>query len=85
MRPKHIESAKINNSKNIMPFGGAMLESHVADGEIPNFKGSVLLVRAASSEEAREILEKDIYVKSGVWDMSKAQIIPFKTALTPVL
>lgn len=69
---------------NIMPFGGAMLQSHVADGQVPNFKGSVLLVRADSVAEARQILDGDVYVAAKVWDMDKAQIIPFKTALTPV-
>lgn len=67
-----------------MPFGGAMLEAHVADGQVPSFKGSVLLVRADSAEECRTILDQDVYVKADVWDMEKAQIIPFKTALVPV-
>lgn len=61
-----------------------MLVSHVGEGEVPNFTGSVLLVRADSAAEARKILDGDVYVAAQVWDMEKAQIIPFKTALTPV-
>lgn len=52
-----------------------MLESHSTEGT-PSFKGSAVLLMAESEEQAREILSKDVYVRSGVWDMEKAQIIP---------
>jgi hypothetical protein len=38
--------------------------------------GSALVVKADSVEEVRALLEGDIYAKSGVWDVSKAQILP---------
>ncbi|KAJ5176328.1 uncharacterized protein N7482_002205 [Penicillium canariense] len=60
---------------------GAMLESHPAEGETPAFKGSMMLAVAESEAEVREILEKDIYTTSGVWDLANAQIIPFKSAV----
>lgn len=53
-----------------------MLESHPAEGEVPSFKGSMLLVVAENEAAVRSILEKDVYVRSGVWDMEKAQVIP---------
>jgi hypothetical protein len=37
-----------------------------------------MLLMAESEEQARELLKKDIYVRSGVWDLEKAQIIPVR-------
>lgn len=82
VRARHLENAKLANSKDVVAFAGAMLESH-GDAS-PKFKGSVLLVKANSESACRAILEGDVYVASEVWDLSKAQIIPFKTALTPI-
>lgn len=53
-----------------------MLESHPAEGEVPSFKGSMLLAVAENEAAVRTILENDIYARSGVWDMEKAQVIP---------
>jgi uncharacterized protein YciI len=61
-----------------------MLESHSTEGT-PSFKGSAMLLMAESEEQARELLKKDIYVRSGVWDLEKAQIIPFKSAVRTAL
>jgi hypothetical protein len=55
---------------------GAILESHPAEGENPAFKGSMLITLAESVEEVKEIISKDIYYSSGVWDLEKAQIMP---------
>ena len=71
------------NQQGIVPFAGAMIEDFVDHGQTPQFKGSVILVTASTSTEARELLERDIYNSKNVWDMSKVQIIPFKVALWP--
>lgn len=60
-------------------LAGAMLESHPAEGETPAFKGSMMLALASDEAEVRAILENDIYAHSGVWDLSKAQIIPVRS------
>jgi hypothetical protein len=54
------------------PFltGGILEEPH-KEGEAPKLKGSAFTTYAASREEVLEILEADIYTKSGVWDLSK--------------
>ena len=71
---------------NISPsVTGAMLESHPAEGETPAFKGSMMLAMAADEAEVRAILENDIYAHSGVWDLSKAQIIPVRCLALPSL
>lgn len=62
-----------------------MLESHPAEGETPAFKGSMMLALAADEAEVRAILENDIYAHSGVWDLSKAQIIPVRCVALPSL
>jgi len=53
-----------------------MLNAHPADGEVPSFKGSMMLAVAENEAQVLELLNKDIYTTSGVWDMEKAQIIP---------
>jgi hypothetical protein len=53
-----------------------MLNAHPADGETPSFKGSMMMAVAENEAQVLELLNNDIYVKSGVWDMEKAQIIP---------
>jgi len=81
VRPSHLNGAKPFVDSGIITIGGAMLESHPAAGETPVFKGSVLLVVGETSEDIKELLRKDVYTTSGVWDLDNVQIIPFKTAL----
>lgn len=56
--------------------GGAIFEKHPEEGKDALFKGSVIVYSANSAEEVRGIIDKDIYATSGVWDLSKAQILP---------
>lgn len=62
-----------------------MLEEPLKEGETPKMKGSAMLIGAKTEEEVIERLQKDAYVKGEVWDMSKVQIIPFKSALRKAL
>ena len=66
---------------------GAMLEEHIKEGDTapPKMKGSAMLIGARTKEEVIERLQKDIYVTGEVWDWSKVQIIPFKSALRKAL
>lgn len=53
-----------------------MLERHLGEGEDVPFKGSMIVYTGKSAEDIREAINGDIYAKSGVWDLEKAQIIP---------
>jgi hypothetical protein len=66
---------------------GAMLEEPIdpSSKEPPKMKGSAALIGAKTREEVVERLKKDVYVEGGVWDLSKVQIIPFKSAVRKAL
>ncbi|KAJ5570501.1 uncharacterized protein N7459_009931 [Penicillium hispanicum] len=81
VRPSHLEGVKPLVAAGSVVAGGAMLESHPAEGETPSFKGSMMLVVAETEAAALKILENDIYSRTGVWDLENAQIIPFKSAV----
>ena len=53
-----------------------MFNEHPKEGETPSFKGSALMVVAEDEQQARRLLEEDVYSKSGVWDLENTQIIP---------
>ena len=38
--------------------------------------GSAILANAVSKEEVLEVLKRDVYSTSGIWDWSKVQIYP---------
>ncbi|KAI1113025.1 hypothetical protein F5Y14DRAFT_452435 [Nemania sp. NC0429] len=46
-----------------------------------SFYGSSLICLASSKEEILELLSKDIYATSGVWDLDNVQIWPAKFAV----
>lgn len=59
-----------------------MLNHHPAEGETPSYKGSMMLVMGENEAEVRELLAKDIYATSGVWDLENAQIIPVRVVFS---
>lgn len=82
VRAKHLEGVKPLHSENKIIMGGAMFSHPPKDGEDPlPMVGSALLAYAESKEEVMEMIENDIYNKNGVWDLSKVQIWPFKSAV----
>ncbi len=60
-----------------------MLEEQPVEGQAgpPKMKGSAMVVQANSEKDVKDILESDIYARSGVWDVAKAQIIPVSIGL----
>jgi uncharacterized protein len=55
----------------------------VADASQWSFAGSTLIMVAVSADECRDVLRKDIYATSGVWDVDKAQIMPVSRCFSP--
>ncbi|KAH7355596.1 hypothetical protein BKA66DRAFT_446431 [Pyrenochaeta sp. MPI-SDFR-AT-0127] len=82
VRGEHLEGLKADRD-DFWLWGGAMLEEPIVPGDTnpPKMKGSAMLIGAKSKEEVVERLQKDVYTKGEVWDFSKVQIIPFKSAL----
>jgi uncharacterized protein len=85
VRPEHLSNLKPKIEAGIVVFGGAMLSEHPEEGQGPDMKGSVMLIKANSEQEIRDYLENDPYTKGGAWDISKATITPFKTAVRTAL
>lgn len=61
-----------------MTFGGATLDEPIQEGKQMKANGSAMLVQAATREEALKVVEGDVYVKSGVWDLSKVRSLILK-------
>ncbi len=55
---------------------GAILKQHPEEGKDAQFVGSMVVYAAENIEEVRDIISKDIYATSGVWDLEKVQIFP---------
>ncbi|PWY68951.1 hypothetical protein BO94DRAFT_503065 [Aspergillus sclerotioniger CBS 115572] len=76
VRPTHMAGVGPLVQAGKLVAGGAMLSSHPEEGEDLSFKGSMLIYTAETVEEVRQLVEADIYAKSGVWDMEKALVVP---------
>ncbi|GKT55930.1 YCII-related domain protein [Colletotrichum tofieldiae] len=81
VRPTHLADAQAHVGNGKMAVGGAMFAEHPTEGKTPSFKGSVFIYTVKDAEEAWELIRNDIYAKSDVWDLEKAQVIPFKSAV----
>ncbi|EFQ98852.1 hypothetical protein MGYG_01867 [Nannizzia gypsea CBS 118893] len=70
VRNTHLQNLGPILESGFLKMGGSTLDQHPAEGENPPpMNGSALVVAAESVEEIREILSKDIYATSGVWDV----------------
>ncbi|KAK2732036.1 hypothetical protein CKAH01_01982 [Colletotrichum kahawae] len=82
VKGRHYEGIKPLIESGRLVAGGAMLEKHPNDDATEaSFRGSVVVYTGESPEEVKAILENDIYATSGVWDLEKAQIIPYVSAV----
>ncbi|KNG85840.1 YCII-related domain protein [Aspergillus nomiae NRRL 13137] len=81
VRGQHLEGVRPLVANGTVVCGGGTVDSHPGPGETPSFNGSALIVLAESEAEVRELIAKDIYARSGVWDVEKAQVIPFMCAV----
>ncbi|KAK1569867.1 uncharacterized protein LY79DRAFT_594627 [Colletotrichum navitas] len=81
VRATHLAGAQAHAGNGKIALGGAMFGEHPTEGKTPSFKGSVIIYTAKDAEEAWELIRNDVYAKSDVWDLEKAQVIPFKSAV----
>lgn len=58
-----------------------MLATHPEEGKDLSFKGSMLVYMAENLEEVHQLINGDIYAKSGVWDLGKALVVPVSDSL----
>jgi len=84
-RSKHLEGIMPAHKQGTVPFGGSYLAAPPKEGETPQMLGSAIVVVAETEEQVRETLRNDIYARSGVWDVDKATVYPFKTAVRSAL
>ncbi|KAJ5904679.1 uncharacterized protein N7473_001595 [Penicillium subrubescens] len=61
--------------------GGAIFAEHPQEGKDAQFLGSVVVYTGENVEKVRELINSDIYAKSGVWDLEKVQIYPYIPAV----
>lgn len=62
------------NDSKAMVTVGAMLEEPYQEGAGLKIIGSAMMAHAATKEEVLEMIEKDIYIESGVWDLEKVRV-----------
>jgi hypothetical protein len=81
LRRKHLEGTtpEVNNGKIVL--GGAFMKDTWKDGETPPMMGSAMIYVAETKKQVLERMRIDIYTTSGVWDMDKVQIWPFRSAI----
>ncbi|KAL7273482.1 hypothetical protein RUND412_003657 [Rhizina undulata] len=85
-RPLHLQKAiPMIRNNDFLRFGGAYLKSHPETAEedpVDRMAGSFTVVVAESKEDVIKRLKEDPYTTEGVWDIEKARIWPFKTAVS---
>ncbi|KAI0913854.1 hypothetical protein F4824DRAFT_502887 [Ustulina deusta] len=82
VRAQHLEGIKPLAESGSVKTGGAILNEKPESEDATKFSfyGSTLVCVASSREEVLELLSKDIYTTSGVWDLDNVQIWPAKFA-----
>lgn len=81
LRSQHYADARALIESGVITFAGGVLEKHSTDGDNKDMTVTLFTVSVPTREEAREILERDVYTKEGIWDVSKAEIFLFKTGI----
>ncbi|KAL9063605.1 MAG: hypothetical protein Q9157_008160 [Trypethelium eluteriae] len=82
VREEHLAAVKQHFDAGLFRLGGAYFHPR-EESEAPlQVRGSVVIACAESKEEVVEVLKRDVFTTSGVWDWGKVEIYPFRTALT---
>jgi len=81
IRPTHLENIEPDVQRGSVVLGGAYLSEQPVEGQTPDMLGSAMIFVADSKEEVLERIKHDIYATSGVWDVDKVNIWPFRSAI----
>ncbi|KAI9664093.1 MAG: hypothetical protein M1821_007584 [Bathelium mastoideum] len=82
VRGEHLSAMKPHFDAGLFRLGGAYFHPQEEAGAPLQIRGSMLIACAESKEEVVEVLKRDVFTTSGVWDWNKVEIYPFRTALT---
>ncbi|KAL4790350.1 hypothetical protein BDV19DRAFT_394121 [Aspergillus venezuelensis] len=78
-RDAHLAHLKPYVVDQTIVFAGPTLAQHPKSSSDPlPITGSVMMFRAGSEQEVRDIVGKNPFVEAGVWDMQRASVQPFK-------
>ncbi|QKD52041.2 Aspartate/glutamate/uridylate kinase [Fusarium oxysporum Fo47] len=84
LKPHNQDAAPLVKAGRV-PFFGSTLAHHSPEGQQVAENGTVMIIKAESEEEIREIIRKDIFTIEGVWDFGKLSIWPFKIPIGLVM
>ena len=74
----HLSYNKPQIEAGTLVFSGPTLSSQPKSNEIPPMTGTVMLLRASTEEEAWKLVKENPYATTGIWDMDKAVVTPFR-------
>ncbi|KZT35262.1 hypothetical protein SISSUDRAFT_990778 [Sistotremastrum suecicum HHB10207 ss-3] len=77
VRAEHAAGVAANREAGLIKFGGALANPESLTGGPKKLVGSTLFIRADTIEEAKKLIEEDVYYKTGVWDPENLVILPF--------
>ncbi|KAI0206932.1 hypothetical protein F4808DRAFT_454843 [Astrocystis sublimbata] len=83
VRGQHLSGIKPLVESGFIKKGGAVMNEKPESDDATKFSfyGSTLICVASTKEEVLEVLRKDIYATTDVWDVDNAQIWPAKFAV----
>ncbi|EKM80793.1 hypothetical protein AGABI1DRAFT_83753 [Agaricus bisporus var. burnettii JB137-S8] len=82
VRAKHLETATANFGSGFVRVAGALVTPEsIASPDAPKkMVGSAFICEAEHIDQVWEMLKKDIYYTSGVWDVEKIVVLPYMIA-----
>lgn len=84
-RPLHLKEVQPRVEVGEVVLGGATLDEQPSVDGTPTMNGSVIIYKAETEQEVRNLIENDQYTKNDVWDLEKMKIIPFRSAIRTAL
>ena len=80
-------SAHLNYNKAHIEGGSLVLTGPTLSSqpksadEVPTMTGSVMLFKAGSEDEVWQMVKENPYAKVGIWDVGRATVTPFRSAV----